>query len=374
MVLISLYFFAILTSVHSANILGIFPIPMVSHQIVFRALTEALATKGHNLTVMTTDPVDYRGRLQNLKQIDVRIVSYESWASSLNYDSLVKNSGGFQSSLTEAFVKLSDTQLNHPEMKKLLEDESVKFDLCFIESWVEPMFPLKDRFNCRLILISSLTGSLSNFDAFGNPSNPTFFNDAFSPYFGDLDFWQRLEVTVKNIRDRYQYYFHDVPKYDAFAKRMFGSDTRSVSEIHSDADMMFINGHPILSGIRPVVPGIVYLDSMHLKQPKPLPEVCYNIFLCVILFYFEKICLQGLKNILDKSENGVIYFSLGSNVKSTQLQFSCRKAFLDAFKELPFTILWKWEDEFLPDKPENVHIMKWMPQQDILGKFSFQKN
>lgn len=83
-----------------------------------------------------------------------------------------------------------------------------------------------------------------------------------------------------------------------------------------------------------------------------------------------------MKNVLDKSKNGVIYFSLGSNVKSTLLHYSCRKAFLDAFKELPFTILWKWEDEFLPDKPENVHIMKWMPQQDILGKYDilFLKN
>lgn len=277
MVRFLLYFFATFGLVHGANILGIFPIPMVSHQIVFRALTEALAARGHNLTVMTTDPVDYKGKFPNFKQIDVRAASYETWTKSVNYDSMINKKSGksFQTLITEAFVKLTDVQLKNPEMNKLLTDKSVNFDLCIIECWVEPMFPIKDRFNCSLILISSLTGSLSNFDAFGNPSNPTLFIDAFSPYFGDLDFWQRLEVTIKNIRDRYTYYFHDVPMYDAFTKTVFGSNTRSVSEIQNDADMLFINGHPILSGIRPVVPGIVYLDSMHIKQPKPLPEVSY---------------------------------------------------------------------------------------------------
>lgn len=29
-------------------------------------------------------------------------------------------------------------------------------------------------------------------------------------------------------------------------------------------------------------------------------------------------------------------------------------------------MLWKWEDD-LPDKPSNIRIEKWLPQNDILG-------
>ncbi|XP_019874679.2 UDP-glucuronosyltransferase 2B2 [Aethina tumida] len=29
--------------------------------------------------------------------------------------------------------------------------------------------------------------------------------------------------------------------------------------------------------------------------------------------------------------------------------------------------MWKWETDDLPDKPENVLIRKWFPQQDVLG-------
>lgn len=38
-----------------------------------------------------------------------------------------------------------------------------------------------------------------------------------------------------------------------------------------------------------------------------------------------------------------------------------------ALGELPFNVLWKFEDDELPGKPSNVKISKWFPQQDILG-------
>jgi glucuronosyltransferase len=64
----------------------------------------------------------------------------------------------------------------------------------------------------------------------------------------------------------------------------------------------------------------------------------------------------------------VIYFSLGSNVRSDLLPEEKRLAFLEAFSELPQKVLWKWESDVLPGQPSNVKLGKWMPQQDILGE------
>lgn len=77
--------------------------------------------------------------------------------------------------------------------------------------------------------------------------------------------------------------------------------------------------------------------------------------------------LQNLQKFLDGAVNGVIYLSLGSNVKSNQLSQIKIDAFLDAFKVLPYSVVWKWENETLPGKPDNVFISKWLPQQDVLG-------
>jgi hypothetical protein len=40
-----------------ARILGIFPSPSFSHQIVFQTIMKALAARGHQVTVISTDPL-----------------------------------------------------------------------------------------------------------------------------------------------------------------------------------------------------------------------------------------------------------------------------------------------------------------------------
>lgn len=60
--------------------------------------------------------------------------------------------------------------------------------------------------------------------------------------------------------------------------------------------------------------------------------------------------------------------SLGSNVKSAELPDSKREAFLKVFASLNQTVLWKWEDDNLENKPENLITRQWLPQKEILGK------
>jgi hypothetical protein len=40
-----------------ARILGIFPSPSFSHQIVFQTIMKALVARGHQVTVISTDPL-----------------------------------------------------------------------------------------------------------------------------------------------------------------------------------------------------------------------------------------------------------------------------------------------------------------------------
>jgi glucuronosyltransferase len=72
--------------------------------------------------------------------------------------------------------------------------------------------------------------------------------------------------------------------------------------------------------------------------------------------------------LLDEAPHGVIYFSMGSNLRSSQLSDYKRDAFLEAFSELKQQVLWKWETDTLPGQPGNVRLGKWFPQADILGK------
>lgn len=72
---------------------------------------------------------------------------------------------------------------------------------------------------------------------------------------------------------------------------------------------------------------------------------------------------------MDSATNGFIYFSLGSNVKSKELKKDSLNSIIEAFGEMPYKVLWKFEDENLPGKPENVKLVKWANQQAILGRY-----
>jgi len=44
-------------STEAAHILGIFPAPSISHQLTFQAIMKALAARGHQITVISPDPL-----------------------------------------------------------------------------------------------------------------------------------------------------------------------------------------------------------------------------------------------------------------------------------------------------------------------------
>lgn len=58
--------------------------------------------------------------------------------------------------------------------------------------------------------------------------------------------------------------------------------------------------------------------------------------------------------------------SLGSNVRSSDLSEEKLAVFLNKFKRIKQKVIWKFEAN-LPNKPDNVIIGKWLPQNDILA-------
>lgn len=44
-----------------------------------------------------------------------------------------------------------------------------------------------------------------------------------------------------------------------------------------------------------------------------------------------------------------------------------KQAILEAFSDLPFNVLWKFEDENIPKKTKNIKIVSWVPQTAVLA-------
>ena len=59
--------------------------------------------------------------------------------------------------------------------------------------------------------------------------------------------------------------------------------------------------------------------------------------------------------------------SFGSVLKASVMSDDKLEALLKVFGKLKQKILWKWETDRMKDKPSNVMLHKWLPQQDVLG-------
>lgn len=58
---------------------------------------------------------------------------------------------------------------------------------------------------------------------------------------------------------------------------------------------------------------------------------------------------------------------MGTGIKGAQMPEEKRKMILKVFSKLKQQVIWKWETETMPDLPRNVKLIKWAPQQDLLG-------
>lgn len=338
--------FAMLIDVGScAKILGIVPTPSYSHQVVFLSLFKELSLRGHKLTVLTTDPMN-DPKLTNLTEIDLHF-SYKIWNEHIMKNALNFNDNpvGTIIDFYESTIEIQDEQLRHPSVRALIEGDE-KFDLIIIEAIMPAMFGFVAKFKCPYIAMFSLEPTPDWYRAMGSPTHPVLFPDSIYPFEDRLTFAQRFLVTLgMPVFQIFANYICSLQEH--LIKNHFGTDYPPARDLISNADMLFINTDPIFHRVRPLVPTVLQIGGgWHINPPKPLP--------------------QNLQAALDNATNGFIYFSLGTNVKSKNIPLGLRNVLLETFDELPYTILWKFEDEELPNKPNNVIVSPWLPQQDVL--------
>lgn len=347
---IILVVFQLANKIESARILGVFPTPSISHQVVFHALVKDLAARGHHLTVLTTDAIKIDS--PNVTQINLHD-SYEVFKE-INFVEF-KESGGNEETMMTAFMpvllKVVENQLSHPEVKDIIENrDNQTFDVVIIEHlFYLSTLAFAEIYDCPIIGITSLDTMSTAHEAIGNEANPVIHPEIFFPFrHGQLTFserWKSLKFYLRQLFVLNDEYERD---YTVQIRKHFPTVKASIKSMRERIQLLMTNTHPAMGFIRPILPNTIQLGFMHIEPPKPLAN-------------------GELKTFLDNATNGVIYMSLGSNVKSKDLSPETLEIFLNVFGNSTFNVLWKFEADNLPNKPENVMISKWLPQSDLLA-------
>lgn len=335
---------SVFTPSESANILGIFYYPSYSHQIVYQSLVKDLSERGHQLTILTADKMN--SNHPNITEIYMD----SSYEENINFVEC-RDFGGLKLFylLLSAQVKRTERQLSQKEVQDLIHNHTnYKFDVIILEYlFASPMLAFAELYDVPIIGFTAIGAGIPVHEMLGNTANPVIHPELIFPYqHGRLKFIERFNSFIYYFGTKFflQPIFEQIGLYQV--RKYFKNFSKTLEEYEDRVDMMFINTNPMLDYVRPITPNTIQLGSMHVNPAKPVTG--------------------ELKELLDSSD-GVIYMSLGSNVKSKDLSEETKTIFLNVFRKLPYDILWKFEDERLANKSDNVKISKWFPQSDLLA-------
>ncbi|XP_066146784.1 uncharacterized protein [Euwallacea fornicatus] len=163
----------------------------------------------------------------------------------------------------------------------------------------------------------------------------------------DLCLKERLLSVLYSIYVRLYYWFVVLPREDANVRKYLKSDLPYLGDIEKNISLLLMNRNPVFHRAIPLYPNTIELGRIHLPVSKsPLDT--------------------RLESFLNNAVNGVVYFSLGSSFKSVYLSNDTIQTLQRVFANIPYKVVWKWEADELVGKPENVLIVKWVPQISLL--------
>ncbi|KAJ3663943.1 hypothetical protein Zmor_008157 [Zophobas morio] len=329
-----------------ANILYVSLLPSPSHQIWNRVFATGLGKKGHNVTLV--DLEKNKEQFANYSHIyiegayDVMYSKFDPWVLA-SYTPTQTIAGTIEISIVvcEAALESQGLQqlLNYPP--------NFSFDLIIFDVTLDCCFyPLIHRFNYPPTIGTS-PWPLPSFliYPFGSPLQPSYTPWYALPYTDDMTLMERFWNHIFTYGET-AFRPHIKNQLEEKLMETFGEDTPPPKKLEAHISLLLSNHDLLLNYPRALAPNIISVGGLHIPKTKEIPE--------------------DLESILNGAKNGIILFSLGTNMQSDFLTNQTQRSLVNAFANLSETIIWKYESD-IDNLPRNVVVRKWLRQSDILG-------
>ncbi|KAJ8894792.1 hypothetical protein PR048_000099 [Dryococelus australis] len=324
--------------------------------------------------------------------------------------------------LTRWATLLCDYQLTTAGARLLLAYPQGKvFDLIVSEAVYNHCFwPLFSKFGDPPLVAVSPSGLPPRVQHMADaPKNPAYVPDTLLSLPDSMNLLERLQSVLTDAMALWLWRAEYFPQMQAIAERHFPAPVPSLQHYEGSFSLVLSNTVLGYDLPRPLPPNVVPVGGLHLRPPAPLDkwyadnnvrrldwpaqspdlnpvehlwdeldrramarqarpksiaqlmewlqEEWRRIPVDVLQTHVESMPDRKLKEFLDGSERGAIFFSLGSNLRSDMLPAEVLQDFLHVFGSLPQRVLWKFESDNLQPIPANLMLSKWLPQRDILG-------
>lgn len=355
--MLRLVFVALITvqTTFGAKILAFVPTGVKSHHLVFQPTLRALADRGHEVTYFTNIPIE-NPHPKTFRQILIENKLYTSFEKALPGATLSSFGDLSVARINAVFcdigLQVTEYAFEHPEGRKLIESTE-KFDLIIHEALFlnEAVVGLQHRFQAPGVMMIPLADNAWINHMSGLDDNPSYMIDFKTDLTDRLTFFERL-INVYTLAATLFISHYKLGRMQEMMDRRLnytGWETRpSIKELLGDIALVLMNSHHSVGYNYPRAPHVKDIGGMNIRPLKPLPK--------------------ELAQMLDDSHEGVIYFSLGSNLDlSHNSSAKVRQAFANVFAKLKHRVLWRLSDKKSCVISKNVHVSAWFPQQEILA-------
>ncbi|XP_053687396.1 UDP-glucosyltransferase 2-like [Sabethes cyaneus] len=344
----------LVNTVFGANILCLFGVASPSHHIWNRAIVDALAAKGHNLTILSADVE--KDSPANVHYVELEQTYPELYSGHDNIDLMEMANENIFKAIVSFY---GDFVIQ--ECRGVLKSEGLKF----VKNY-------PDNFKFDLVLYDMTCGGCMNglIHKFNYPplvsvtafSNPPYVTDVIGghkysayvpfyslPYGTDMTFLQRVQNTILYSVDYIYRTYYSNPRLDSMVREYFQyDDLPYVTDIDRLSKIILVNAHYSIDYPEPAPPNLIPVGGLQIRDAKKLPK--------------------DIEDFISAGKKGAVLFSLGTNVRSDQLGSERQRMFIEAMRNIPdYNFLWKFESDLSFDLPKNVIIRKWLPQNDILA-------
>lgn len=267
------------------NILGVFPVRAYSHFTILNSISKELASRGHNVTIYSKFTEKFQSdnyrhiELENCFPLNNAGFKYNS----IEYVSSFNGKLGFLLYILSFIPSYEDIEECKPLMRIINTPD--KYDLLLLEAYnghTDIYAGLSYKLNIPYVSISSTMLYPWLSERIGTPDNPSYIPVPFTGYTSHMSFSERFINTITYIGSKLLYNMISIPTSDGVARQLFGEDMPPLKNILENCSLTFTYTHTSISPIRPLVPNVVEIAGVNLKEINPLPEVC-------ITFYFNSV-------------------------------------------------------------------------------------
>ncbi|XP_041848035.1 UDP-glucuronosyltransferase 1A1-like [Melanotaenia boesemani] len=324
-----------------------------SHWVGIKAIAQEMGRRGHQVTVVIPEFSMRMGPGKHYTTITYPVPYDQAFIDhllSLNKNLLKKSTEPFLERIQSAFSQIKRlSNFVHITAEKLLLNTSLISHLAqqnFDAVLTDPMIPTGSLIARKLGIptINLLRGIPCGLDmkAAGCPAPSSYVPRLFTGYTDRMNYKERIINTLVSLVEPL---FCRVLlwQFDNIAYQFLEEEV-GIAEVLSESDIWLQRIDFTLEFPRPLMPNIILVGGINCNVRNPLP--------------------QDLESWVS-GKHGFVVFTLGSMVSDMPEEIT--SIFIEAFRQIPQKVIWRYTGKVPGNIPDNVKIMKWVPQNDLLA-------